>query len=159
MIVAFPTKRLLYIRKHSSKKPFKTEMASIANVDSLPPEVMFKIFSYLDIKSTCVASQVCKKWNEIYNTEEFWRKKCAVLDRNVSLERQKGLLWREIFIDHYRIMKTWFSGKFRLVKSPDELPKHFLGPHSAETWGSILEGVERPCWWPPLQSTTDAPSD
>lgn len=118
-------------------------MASIANVDSLPPEVMFQIFSYLDIKSTSDASQVCKKWNDqIYNTEDFWKNKCTALDRNVSLDRQKGLLWRDIFINHYRIMKAWLSGKFRLVKSPDELPKDFLGPHSTETWGSILEGVE-----------------
>ena len=143
MLVALPTKRLSIYKEAFLEKPFNTDMASIANVDSLPPEVMFQIFSYLDIKSTCDASQVCKKWNDqIYNTEDFWKNKCTALDRNVSLERQKGLLWREIFINHYRIMKTWLSGKFRLVKSPDELPKDFLGPHSAETWGSILEGVE-----------------
>lgn len=117
----------------------------MANFDSLPPEMTLKIVSYLDIKSTCQASQVCKKWNYlIYNTEDFWKRKCTALDQNIDFEqdRQKGLLWREIFINHYGIMKIWLSGKYRHVKSPDELPKNFFGPHSAETWGNIVEAVE-----------------
>lgn len=121
-------------------------MASVANVGSLPPEVMLKIFSYLNIRSTCQASQVCKNWNhQIHNTEDLWKGKCAALYQNVSFvqDRQKGLLWREIFINHHRMMKTWSSGKYRYVKPRDELPKNFLGSHSDETWGSILEAVEK----------------
>ena len=47
----------------SISKITKKNMSSINHV--LPPEILRKIFVFLDIKSLCSARQTCKYWNEI----------------------------------------------------------------------------------------------
>ena len=113
-----------------------------AAIDSLPPEIMLEILSFLNTKSLCQASQTCKKWHDfIYNTELLWRRKCKSFDREeIAQDIQTG--WRNIFIRNYGtngIKKRWLEGKFSQAKSLDELPSNHLGPLSCETWGCILD--------------------
>lgn len=117
------------------------------NLNSLPPEITLEILSFLDTKSLCQASQTCKKWREyIYNTDLLWKRKCSTLDQDeIEQDVQKGLWWRNIFIRNYgtnAIKRRWFEGKYRHVKSPDELPRNHFGPMSTETWGCILDVVQ-----------------
>ena len=114
-------------------------------LESLPPEIILEILSFLDTKSLCQASQTCKKWYDfIYNSDLLWKRKCRSLDREeVEKDIQTGLYWwRNIFIRNYGtnlVKKRWFEGKYSHVKSQDELPSNHLGPLSTETWGSILD--------------------
>lgn len=123
---------------------------SSGKLDSLPPEIVLQIMSFLDTQSLCQASQTCKRWRDfIYNTDLLWIRKCKTLDqgevkRDIQ-EAEEGRWWRNIFIRNYganAIKKRWFEGKYRHVKSSDELPKNHFGPMSTETWGCILDVVQ-----------------
>lgn len=114
------------------------------DLDSLPPEIILEILSFLDTRSLCQASQTCKKWYDfIYNSDLLWKRKCRALDREeVEKDIQTGFWWRNIFIRNYGtnlVKKRWFEGKYSQVKSQDELPSNHLGPLSTETWGCILD--------------------
>ena len=114
------------------------------NLESLPPEVILEIMSFLDTRSLCKVSQTCKKWFDfIYNSDHLWKKKCESLDwEDIEQDIQTGLCWRSIFVRNYGtnlVEKRWLQGKYSHVNSHDELPSNHLGPLSTETWGSILD--------------------
>jgi len=114
------------------------------NLESLPPEIILEIMSFLDIRSLCQASQTCKKWFDfIYNSDLLWKKKYRSLDREeVEKDIQTSFCWRSIFIRNYGtnlVKKRWLEGKYSQVKSHDDVPGNHLGPLNTETWGSILD--------------------
>lgn len=82
-------------------------------VELLPPEVTFKIFSQLDIRSLCRASITCRSWN---NT--------VILLRNYQKSKVKH---------------EWLSGRYSNICSPLSLPEKIMYPMDADTWGEILE--------------------
>ncbi|TPX53091.1 hypothetical protein PhCBS80983_g06363 [Powellomyces hirtus] len=45
--------------------------------DTLPPELLSKIFSYLDADFLACASGVCRLWNEMANSDVIWKHLCA----------------------------------------------------------------------------------
>lgn len=105
---------------------------------SLPPEIIFEIFSFLDTRSLCQASQTCRNWYDfIYNSDLLWKGKCYSLNQeDIKKDIESGLWWRSIFIRNYGInlIKTrWLEGK--------SLPSavNHLGPLNVETWGNILD--------------------
>ncbi|KAF6027507.1 hypothetical protein EB796_014173 [Bugula neritina] len=46
--------------------------------DSIPDEIIEKIFLNLDVKDMCTACLVCSKWRHLCNSEKIWRKQCRI---------------------------------------------------------------------------------
>uniref|UniRef100_A0ABI7Z192 F-box only protein n=1 Tax=Felis catus TaxID=9685 RepID=A0ABI7Z192_FELCA len=72
-------------------------------VELLPPEVTFKIFSQLDIRSLCRASITCRSWNyTVRNSDSLWKPHCltlrAVCQREVDDDLESGYSWRFIYL-------------------------------------------------------------
>lgn len=72
-------------------------------VELLPPEVTFKIFSQLDIRSLCRASMTCRSWNQtIRHSDSLWKPHCltvrAVCQREIDDDLESGYPWRVSFI-------------------------------------------------------------
>lgn len=118
----------------------------MSDLESLPPEIILEILSFLDPRSLCQASQTCKEWyGFIYNSDLLWKRKCNSLNReDIKKDIESGLWWRSIFIRNYGtnlVKKRWLEGKYSQAKSLDELPCdiNHLGPLSTETWGYILD--------------------
>ncbi|KAF3826715.1 hypothetical protein GH733_009240, partial [Mirounga leonina] len=68
-------------------------------VELLPPEVTFKIFSQLDIRSLCRASVTCRSWNNtVRNSDSLWKPHCltlrAVCQREIDDDLESGYSWR-----------------------------------------------------------------
>ena len=68
-------------------------------VELLPPEVTFKIFSQLDIRSLCRASVTCRSWNHaIRHSDSLWKPHCltvrAVCQREIDDDLESGYPWR-----------------------------------------------------------------
>ena len=68
-------------------------------VELLPPEVTFKIFSQLDIRSLCRASVTCRSWNHaIRHSDSVWKPHCltvrAVCQREIDDDLESGYPWR-----------------------------------------------------------------
>ncbi|VFV19494.1 Hypothetical predicted protein [Lynx pardinus] len=82
-------------------------------VELLPPEVTFKIFSQLDIRSLCRASITCRSWNYT-----------VILLRNYQKSKVKH---------------EWLSGRYSNICSPLSLPEKIMYPMDVDTWGEILE--------------------
>lgn len=61
--------------------------------ESLPEEVLLKIFVLLESKALCTAAGVCKRWNDIIkNSEILWKELSFTMDphdREFLQERQK----------------------------------------------------------------------
>ncbi|RMX46426.1 hypothetical protein pdam_00000615 [Pocillopora damicornis] len=118
----------------------------MCDFNSLPPEMILAIFSFLDTHSLCQASQTCKDWYDfIYNSDLLWKGKCYSLNQeDIKQDIESGLWWRSIFIRNYGtnlIKKRWLEGRYSQTKALDELPSdiNHLGPLSADTWGYILD--------------------
>lgn len=68
-------------------------------VELLPPEVTFKIFSQLDIRSLCRASITCRSWNNtVRDSDSLWKPHCltlrAVCQREIDNDVESGYSWR-----------------------------------------------------------------
>ena len=53
-----------------------TPLLRVDFLTTLPGDISWKILSYLDAKSLCQASQVCKRWKEIAEDENIWKRMC-----------------------------------------------------------------------------------
>ncbi|EPY50930.1 F-box/WD repeat protein Pof1 [Schizosaccharomyces cryophilus OY26] len=42
----------------------------------LPPEISFRILSFLDARSLCQAAQVCRQWKELADDDIIWHRMC-----------------------------------------------------------------------------------
>ena len=56
-------------------------MANITSSDSLPHDVLFQIFEYLDALDLVNCEMVCRRWRDVLSRKIIWRKQ---LDREVS---------------------------------------------------------------------------
>ncbi|XP_060268014.1 F-box only protein 48 isoform X1 [Ovis aries] len=116
-------------------------------VELLPPEVTFKIFSQLDIRSLCRASATCRSWNHaIRHSDSLWKPHCltvrAVCQREIDDDLESGYPWRIILLRNYQKSKVkheWLSGRYSNICSPISLPEKIMYPMDADTWGEILE--------------------
>ncbi|DAA24550.1 F-box only protein 48 [Bos indicus] len=116
-------------------------------VELLPPEVTFKIFSQLDIRSLCRASVTCRSWNHaIRHSDSLWKPHCltvrAVCQREIDDDLESGYPWRVILLRNYQKSKVkheWLSGRYSNICSPISLPEKIMYPMDADTWGEILE--------------------
>uniref|UniRef100_A0A8C6FLQ7 F-box only protein n=1 Tax=Moschus moschiferus TaxID=68415 RepID=A0A8C6FLQ7_MOSMO len=116
-------------------------------VELLPPEVTFKIFSQLDIRSLCRASVTCRSWNHaIRLSDSLWKPHCltvrAVCQREIDDDLESGYPWRVILLRNYQKSKVkheWLSGRYSNICSSISLPEKIMYPMDADTWGEILE--------------------
>ncbi|KAM8942894.1 F-box only protein 48 [Lycaon pictus] len=116
-------------------------------VELLPPEVTFKIFSQLDIRSLCRASITCRSWNNtVRDSDSLWKPHCltlrAVCQREIDNDVESGYSWRVILLRNYQKSKVkheWLSGRYSNICSPLSLPEKIMYPMDADTWGEILE--------------------
>lgn len=100
-------------------------------VELLPPEVTFKIFSQLDIRSLCRASMTCRSWNQtIRHSDSLWKPHCltvrAVCQREIDDDLESGYPWRVILLRNYQKSKVkheWLSGRYSNICSPISLPE------------------------------------
>lgn len=121
--------------------------ASQSSFDLLPPEVTYKIFSQLDIQSLCRASETCWGWNRtIRNNDALWKPHCltarAVCPREIDGDIKHGYTWRVTLLRNYqksKVKHAWLSGRYSNIRSPVNLPKRFICPMDADTWGEILD--------------------
>ncbi|XP_069464460.1 F-box only protein 48 [Ambystoma mexicanum] len=113
----------------------------------IPPEISYKIFSELDIRSLCMAAVTCRSWNEIIdNSDHLWKNHCltvrAVCQREIDCDRGSGYSWKVTLIRNYRkctVKNAWLSGKYSNIQSFSVLQEKSMCPMDAETWGEILE--------------------
>ncbi|KAK7834485.1 hypothetical protein U0070_017671 [Myodes glareolus] len=120
--------------------------ASQSSFDRLPPEVTYKIFSQLDVQSLCRASETCWAWNRmIRNNDALWKPHCltarAVCPREIDGDIECGYTWQATLLRNYeksKVKHAWLSGRYSNIRSPVHLPKRFMCPMDAETWGEIL---------------------
>ncbi|GAB5569678.1 F-box only protein 48 [Prionailurus iriomotensis] len=117
-------------------------------VELLPPEVTFKIFSQLDIRSLCRASITCRSWNyTVRNSDSLWKPHCltlrAVCQREVDDDLESGYSWREVILlrnyQKSKVKHEWLSGRYSNICSPLSLPEKIMYPMDVDTWGEILE--------------------
>ncbi|XP_031567155.1 probable E3 ubiquitin ligase complex SCF subunit sconB [Actinia tenebrosa] len=54
-------------------------------IDSIPDVLLRKVFSYLDIKSLCRSSQVCRRWRFLSQESGLWRRKVRILGFNEGI--------------------------------------------------------------------------
>lgn len=86
-------------------------------LDLLPIELSLNIVEYLDAKSLCRAAQVSKRWREIINTDDLWKKRFdndGFVLAEGELERAIGLpspmhLFESLYRRHYLIRKDWMG--------------------------------------------------
>ncbi|KAF9976424.1 hypothetical protein BGZ73_008626 [Actinomortierella ambigua] len=56
-----------------------TNLQPLLRIDFLsitPPEIAFRILSYLDATSLCAAAQVCKSWKKLADDDVVWHRMC-----------------------------------------------------------------------------------
>ncbi|KAL2083459.1 hypothetical protein ACEWY4_021232 [Coilia grayii] len=92
----------------------------------LPEDVLYLILSYLDSKSLCRLSQVCRKLYHFTSRDSVWRKIAKDLI-NTGITRQGGDLYPHILLkDRVRTSQNWSQGSCRketLLKwKPNLLP-------------------------------------
>ncbi|XP_078505714.1 F-box only protein 48 [Lissotriton helveticus] len=129
---------------HSNKK--KKELSQNF-VDILPPEICYKIFSELDIKSLCAAAATCTKWNDVIEAgDHLWKNHClmvrTVCQREIDGDRGNGYSWKVTLLRNYwksKVKHAWLNGKYSNILSLSLLPEKSMCPMDAETWGEILE--------------------
>ncbi|OCT79668.1 F-box only protein 48 [Xenopus laevis] len=125
-----------------------------STLDIFPLEIIYKIFAYLDVKHLCIASSVCKDWNEkIKENDILWKKYCLALPdefkENIQKYCDSGYTWKETLQRtnmekrKARVQHNWLHGAFSNIRSFEELPADSMFPLDAEAWGEILEAEER----------------
>ncbi|XP_054146521.1 F-box only protein 48 [Melozone crissalis] len=116
-------------------------------VSALPPEIISRIFSGLDVESLCHASVTCKVWHRVIDSNErLWRHHClavrAVCQREIDCDRGNGYSWKITLLRNYwksKVKQEWLSGKYSNIPSQFSLPEKSMYPMDVDTWGEILE--------------------
>lgn len=62
-------------------------------------DVLLAIFSFLDVESLCIASQICQQWNEISNSNILWKSHVRQLckRRKISAHLGRAENWKSRF--------------------------------------------------------------
>ncbi|XP_075391468.1 F-box only protein 48 [Tenrec ecaudatus] len=118
-----------------------------SGVECLPPEITLHIFSWLDPRSLCTATMVCKRWNNIVKTNDsVWKQHCEamkdVCQKEIDADTRNGYSWKATLWRNYRkhqVKRAWLSGRYSNIDSPNSLPGQSMCPMDAEAWGEILE--------------------
>ena len=61
------------------------------DIDSLSDELLVKIFLYVDDECLKSVNLVCKRWNYLTKTPEFWYFKCHSLDQRLLKTNERNL--------------------------------------------------------------------
>lgn len=63
-------------------------------------DILFAIFSLLDVETLCIASQVCHQWNEISNSNILWKSHVLQLckRRKISAHLGRAENWKSRFV-------------------------------------------------------------
>uniref|UniRef100_A0A0A9WP79 F-box only protein 48 n=1 Tax=Lygus hesperus TaxID=30085 RepID=A0A0A9WP79_LYGHE len=98
-------------------------------MEFLPPELVGRIFSFLDMRDLCAVRAVCRTWWEIANHDRFWRP--LVTERGIS-ERLlsgtndnshailKNCKWANICFSYYqRVLTNWVQQRCKITRAPD----------------------------------------
>jgi len=85
-------------------------------MNNIGHEVLLQIFSFLDVKSLLISSQVCQQWYEVSLLNRLWKSHCQIIcakqKRRCHLGRTET--WRARFVQLY-------SGKLYSRLKPKEL--------------------------------------
>ena len=95
-------------------------------------DILLAIFSFLDVKTLCITSQVCHQWNEISNSNILWKSHVRQLckRRKVSAHLGRAENWKSRFVQ-------LFTGRlYRRSTAKEEKQLSF------ETLTSMLVPVE-----------------
>ncbi|XP_071995585.1 F-box only protein 48 [Engystomops pustulosus] len=117
------------------------------SIDSLPPEVILNILSYLNLESLLAIKGTCKCFCQLLKDNDWiCRRHClkmrAVCPAEIDEDRKKGHKWQKIMKMNYRkciIKQKWIGGEFSDIDSYEKLPPNSMCQLSAESWGEILE--------------------
>lgn len=109
------------------------ELIRIDFLSALPPEVAFRILSFLDTTSLCKAAQVSRRWRQLADDDVVWHRMCEQhIDRKCT---QCGwglpLLERKLLRSTKRQIELRAAGNFSLDTNP---------PASQERTGS-MDGI------------------
>ena len=63
-------------------------------------DILLAIFSFLDVKTLCITSQVCHQWNEISNSNILWKSHVRQLckRRKISAHLGRAENWKSRFV-------------------------------------------------------------
>lgn len=86
------------------------------NFDALPTELVFMLFSFLDIKDICFSTLVCKNWKLFCESPHIWRRICrSRFGCELSHKKKKPSpyhSWKEHCIMVCRCVKANLEGKY-----------------------------------------------
>ncbi|NXL17484.1 FBX48 protein, partial [Setophaga kirtlandii] len=115
---------------------------------ALPPEVISRIFSGLDVESLCHASVTCKVWHRVIDSNErLWQHHClavrSVCQREIDCDRGDGYSCKIItLLRNYwksKVKQEWLSGKYSNIPLQFSLPEKNMYPMDVDMWGEILQ--------------------
>ncbi|XP_078262081.1 F-box only protein 48 [Rhinoraja longicauda] len=113
----------------------------------LPPKLILKIFSKLDIQSLTYAAMTCRKWNNlIENDDLLWHDHClktlGICEKELDEDRASGLSCKTILVKNYKKSKykqRWLRGDFSRIQSADELQNISMCELNVHDWGEIFD--------------------
>ncbi|KAG9257166.1 WD40-repeat-containing domain protein [Emericellopsis atlantica] len=109
------------------------EQLKIDFLAALPPELSYKILTYLDTVSLCKAAQVSRRWRDLADDDMVWHHMCEQhIDRKCTkcgwglplLEKKKLAAWNRHHATHHR------------QAAPTEAPRILEAPRSPPSPGS-----------------------
>jgi len=72
-------------------------------LDALPKDVIIHALTFLEIRDTLCAARVCKRFKEIIDQEQLWRRLCVLhLPASLNSKEEKHS-WKE----HYLLLHNW----------------------------------------------------
>ena len=91
------------------------------NIESLPPEMMLKIFKMLEPRDLKESALVCKQWNNIMDNSGLWRW-CTLKLHNLS-NLMKLKMKRANFIENICLEECDDQDLNQIFKSIENLPR------------------------------------
>lgn len=72
-------------------------------MENIGEEVLVHIFSFFDVKTLCISSQVCRQWYDVASVSGLWKSLCEILCKkeNRPLHLGRADSWKERFIQLY----------------------------------------------------------
>lgn len=72
-------------------------------MEKMGEEVLVHIFSFFDVKTLCISSQVCHQWHEVANVSALWKSLCWIHCKKINRPCHLGRAdsWKQRFIQLY----------------------------------------------------------
>lgn len=107
----------------------------------LPAEIVFLILSYLDGDDIFPCLAVSKRWRNILNSDDFWKKLCLkarIFDPVFTFRDPSPLCsWAEAYYCYRFIpLYNWKHGRFKCIKLPREESEHYC-----DAWDGHIAAV------------------